>query len=389
MKRARIATRAFPTEYYTLLGLPLFTADLKEIKAAHRRVVKMVHPDVLGAQSAELQGIVTEAYNTLTDPELRYEYDKKLKRAKPTLNESRWAEEAPPGVKGLFVDETRCQACGSCVEIASSTFMVHEDPVRDGKTHVTIQYGDGPEIIAAAIRGCPHQAIRLVSREDLPLYEYAMMRSAKLRKRYGDNDRENAPGPMELFQDLKIDELIAMDLEKAKAEELDPMADSKVAAELADRAALIYQAALKVPHDTREKLWPDVVKADKAVEDLSEFERWNTFSKVSDVTRANTYGMRRAEMKSEVFNAYDEDGDGFLYGTELRKFAERFGFSGNELDWLTEYNMMCTQYECDMIEGMTKKAFSRMVDDEQGCYLTDEELWEILSESNRLPRARS
>merc|ERR550532_2480152 len=87
-----------------------------------------------------------------------------------------------------------------------------------------------------------------------------MTKSVMMKERLRDNPipNEEAPGPFEIMQDLMMDELLDMDMDKAKAEVADPYADSEVSEELSDKAFTMYQAALCVPEDIRAKLWPEV-----------------------------------------------------------------------------------------------------------------------------------
>lgn len=64
-------------DYYRVLGLS-FDASQEEIKKAHRRIVKEVHPDVMN--NDEYDGfeefvLVDEAYKTLSHIEAREHYD--------------------------------------------------------------------------------------------------------------------------------------------------------------------------------------------------------------------------------------------------------------------------------------------------------------------------
>merc|ERR550532_2438617 len=167
-----------------------------------------------------------------------------LKRAKPTLARSRWSSDGPPDARGVFVDETVCARCYQCVDLASSTFAIHTDSDRDDKAYVALQYGDAVEVVTQAVESCPVQAIKYFSRDSLPLLEYAMTKSSKLRKRAAGDE---VPGPWEIFQDFLVDELLEMDMERAKREAEDPLADARMAEELSDKAAAIYQAAVAVP----------------------------------------------------------------------------------------------------------------------------------------------
>ena len=57
------------------------TASIKEIRAAHREMVRKLHPDAIGLQSADLSlalSAVSQAWSVLGDPATRREYDKSL-----------------------------------------------------------------------------------------------------------------------------------------------------------------------------------------------------------------------------------------------------------------------------------------------------------------------
>lgn len=388
-RKRRIITCGVPRDYYTLFGLPLFTSDPKEIKAAHRRVVKLVHPDVCGAQTAELVTLVTEAYSLLGDDDLRKAYDDKLRRMKPTLSTSKWSEEAPEHVKGVFVDETLCEECYRCVNIASSTFAIHESAARLGRAHVKLQYADDRNIVKEAVNACPSDAIRYVPREDLPKLEYSMQKCAKLRQRARPEDLDSLPGPYDIFEDLMLDELIGMDMEKALQSDTDPLSDTKVAEDLAIQAQAMAQAACVLPLEIQDRLWPESFTQDIASKQALEENQVGFGRRAQAVSEQNAGGVQRAELKAMVFYSLDKDGDDFLYDGELRAFANKFGFEGSSSEWIDEYQGMCAELNCSPAQGLDRQAFSRMVDDPQGCPLSDEELASLLSESGQLPRARS
>ncbi|HEV2377578.1 MAG TPA: J domain-containing protein [Streptosporangiaceae bacterium] len=63
-------------DYYALLGVSP-AASLSDIKRAYRKLAKQYHPDVNHASdAAERFREITEAYDTLTDPERRRRYDR-------------------------------------------------------------------------------------------------------------------------------------------------------------------------------------------------------------------------------------------------------------------------------------------------------------------------
>mmetsp|Transcript_120228 Transcript_120228/g.268714 ORF Transcript_120228/g.268714 Transcript_120228/m.268714 type:complete len:436 (+) Transcript_120228:1-1308(+) len=392
-----------PTEFYGLLGLPLFTSDPKEIKSAHRRVVKLVHPDIIGPESGALQLIVTEAYETLSDEISRKSYDAMLKKTRPTLAQSSWSSLTPEGdVKGVFVDETKCTRCYQCVDSASSTFGIR-DETREEKAYVMQQYGDNEEVIVAAILACPSRAIMVVAREDLTLIEYAMAKCAKLRKRAKDLKRGKELGAtiipeveeeqltvFEVYQDLMIEDLLAMDMEKALQENVDPLFDSKMAEELNEKAVAIAEAAAAVPVDVRDRLWPlagDLrAQENLAAQTLGKSRAPGSSARPRGVTASE--GLARAELKTVVFEYFDADGDGFLYDAELRKFAMKLGFDGGDQEWAQDYTMLCAEFGASEVEGFDIPRFSQLVDNEDaGCYLSDDELAQLLGQTGGLPRA--
>ncbi|CAJ1363886.1 unnamed protein product [Effrenium voratum] len=176
----RVALRVLaPTDYYGLLGLPAYTSDRKAIKAAHRRTVKLVHPDILGPASGDLQVIVNSAYRMLSDDELREKYDTTLRRSKMSnMAMSQWAN--PKATEGLFVDETVCRSCLKCASSAPGTFEV--DP-NTRRAHVYLQGGNDVNDLDIAELGCPEQAITMLPRRWVPLLEYALQKSKSLQGR--------------------------------------------------------------------------------------------------------------------------------------------------------------------------------------------------------------
>jgi curved DNA-binding protein len=66
---------AEPRDFYEVLGVPR-TADQKEIQRAYRKLARTYHPDVNKDPAAEERfKEVSEAYDVLSDPELRRRYD--------------------------------------------------------------------------------------------------------------------------------------------------------------------------------------------------------------------------------------------------------------------------------------------------------------------------
>ncbi len=74
--------------YYDILGVPRH-ADLDTIRQAYRKLAQDFHPDSTSATrpSAQRFQLITEAYNTLRDPDSRAKYDREL-RSRPTSSYS-------------------------------------------------------------------------------------------------------------------------------------------------------------------------------------------------------------------------------------------------------------------------------------------------------------
>ena len=66
--------------YYMILGVSQSESP-GGIRAAYRDLAKRLHPDVAGEQATRAFQEVTEAYDVLSDPERRREYNDRLKRA--------------------------------------------------------------------------------------------------------------------------------------------------------------------------------------------------------------------------------------------------------------------------------------------------------------------
>ncbi len=65
--------------YYDFLGVRP-EASSREIKSAFRKKAKALHPDTARSGDTSMR-LLLEAYRTLSNPELRHEYDRKLKKA--------------------------------------------------------------------------------------------------------------------------------------------------------------------------------------------------------------------------------------------------------------------------------------------------------------------
>jgi len=384
--RATAATPSstMPVDYYSLLGLRRYTSDPKEIKRAHRRMVKLVHPDIVGPDAAAVQSLVSEAYGVLSDSRERARYDQTLQMFRPRHGRSQWAPDAPgkeSGLRPAFVDETICEGCLNCVEIAGNTFRAGYSPDERGKAHVYMQFGDSAEIINAAVKNCPTKAISYVPRRDLGLLEFAQMQARGLHRAYEATQKRGfanvrAPlGPFELAKEYReqdcVEELLAIvwdEGEEAEAARLaegmqildDVIADDGAAEELTEKAKAIEDAVKQIPKTVQREAWT------QNVEDFGQEE---------DVDKLLEMG--RADLFKELFKALDIDEDTYLNQWEFERFAQ-FIDEGDLIDedWAETFAELCEAYGRDPTKGVDLQMLAELVNDrsEGSCYKTDEEL---------------
>ena len=84
--------------YYEILGLSS-SAGINEIKAAFRQLAKLYHPDV-NPQGKEKFGSILKAYETLSDPQKKTAYDRRLLNSKNSE-----ASKTTSGTKNCRFDE--------------------------------------------------------------------------------------------------------------------------------------------------------------------------------------------------------------------------------------------------------------------------------------------
>src|SRR5881275_1366312 len=63
-----------PENYYAILGVPI-DADSETIKRAYRQLARRYHPDLAGPEGAVQMKRINRAYDVLSDPEKRLNYD--------------------------------------------------------------------------------------------------------------------------------------------------------------------------------------------------------------------------------------------------------------------------------------------------------------------------
>src|SRR5215469_9183914 len=63
-----------PDNYYTILGVPI-DADSDTLKRAYRQLARRYHPDLAGPEGALQMKRINRAYDVLSDPQKRLNYD--------------------------------------------------------------------------------------------------------------------------------------------------------------------------------------------------------------------------------------------------------------------------------------------------------------------------
>jgi curved DNA-binding protein CbpA len=105
-------------DYYTLLGVDP-GATTAQIKSAYRKLAKQYHPDVnTSSDAAERFREITEAYDTLTDPDRRRRYDRLHGTNRTTFTDDDQSRYTRPGTGS---------ANGSRFQAASPILKVLED----------------------------------------------------------------------------------------------------------------------------------------------------------------------------------------------------------------------------------------------------------------------
>ncbi|KAK2992866.1 hypothetical protein RJ640_011959 [Escallonia rubra] len=173
-------------DLYGLLGVD-DSSDHAQIKLAYRSLQKRCHPDIAGAAGHDMAIILNEAYAVLSDPNLRYAYDKEQAKVaglrgytgKP-LYSAWFGSEAEE--RAVFVDEVKCVGCLKCALLAEKTFAVES---AYGRARVVAQWADPEHKIQEAIEACPVDCISMVERSKLAALEFLMSKQPRGNVRIG------------------------------------------------------------------------------------------------------------------------------------------------------------------------------------------------------------
>ena len=166
---------AAPCDFFELLGVDT-DASADDVKQAFRKLQRVAHPDIAGPTAEPLAVLLNSAYATLSDVSVRAAYQKTVELARRAFvggsqfdgrPVSEWAGPRDEA-RAIFVDESTCIGCKSCVLHAPNTFEMVED-FNAGRARCVRQWGDDEETMQVAIELCPVDCIYWVKRNQLPI----------------------------------------------------------------------------------------------------------------------------------------------------------------------------------------------------------------------------
>lgn len=251
--------RPAPDDFYALLRCG-DGASFGEVKAAYRALAKSVHPDIVGASGTNLLTVLNLAVATLTDENLRQQYDAALAQWRERGSRfsgqpvSLWPPTAEGETEAVFVDECACTGCRRCVDVAPETFALEEDW---GRARVHTQWGNTRSSVAEAVETCPVSVIYYVPRDEVALLEFVMAQCtresvAMINQRLGGNAGGNS-GNDDPFE--KAATFIA---KRRGAFAGDAAAQMRQRRQDDALAAVIASAWLALPEELRTRVWPEV-----------------------------------------------------------------------------------------------------------------------------------
>ncbi len=205
-------------DYYKTLGI-LKQASYKEVKIAYRRLARKYHPDRNSDVSDDIMKNINIAFETLSDPDKRKQYDEKIpdgvlendggidnRYTNNDANGENYQPESeisspspysdavvdhysnyysiddmyfksqkskitttntldiPKGRYQIIVEPSLCLAFGSCETLAPKVFVVEKDKPINPKAIVISETGTDFETILDAAKTCPTKAIIIIDR---------------------------------------------------------------------------------------------------------------------------------------------------------------------------------------------------------------------------------
>lgn len=134
--------------------------------------------------------LLNEAYEVLSDPLQRTEFNKALDEALADEDDgftgellSKWCANSgmgknadPAESRGVFVDELSCIGCKMCMHVSPATFRIEEEY---GRSRVFAQWVDCEDNIQAAMDACPVSCIHWVDKLELAALEYVTQNKVK------------------------------------------------------------------------------------------------------------------------------------------------------------------------------------------------------------------
>lgn len=257
-----------PEDFYSLLGLedPKKASEL-EIKAAYKRLQKLIHPDIVGPSANNLAVLLNACIDILMDESKRRNYDLDLAAWRKGIGSfdgrpvSSWAG-SESETRAVFVSETECIGCRACTNCATKTFAMEEE---HGRARVMVQWADDEDLIQEAIESCPVDCISIIPRSSLALLEFVLKSCRRENVGIMGRRRSGNFGP-ELSNEDPFDRA-ATYLKRRKdvnAEVFNSKNSNSIHTE--ELSAAIAGSCLAIPLEVRQKAWPSFFSDEEGME---------------------------------------------------------------------------------------------------------------------------